>query len=130
MGVLNPAQISFWLGVLRTAMAQLRAVTVAEAVALAAGWSPRASPAAVTMLVVVAERLALPLPVAVCPGASVVLLTVMAPRWSSLRVTLVRATSPVLVTTYEYVMGVLRPAHISPWLGVLLTAMAQLRPIT
>src|SRR5206468_9848413 len=81
------------------------AVTVAFALAVAAGESPKASPWTATVLTVVAVSTLVGLIVTEAPAARVLLLPLAAtnrevrsPRTSSLTVTLVRSTSPVFLT--------------------------------
>src|SRR4029078_971403 len=108
MSVLALEQTSVWLGVLVTVIAQLWAVTLAVVLAVAAGESPKASPWTSTLLVVVVVIVAESLNVTAfaAPGVSVVLAPLAASKaaWaplsvSSLTLTFVRSTSPVLVTT-------------------------------
>src|SRR5437867_3229864 len=104
MSVLALEQTSFWLGVLVTVIAQLWAVTVAVAEFVAPGTSPKASPWTETLLVVVVVIVAVTVTV-VLPltgieptlivTSSVSLLGVLR---SSLILTFVRSTFPVLVT--------------------------------
>src|SRR5439155_1068505 len=108
MSVLALGQTSFWLGVLVTVIAQLWAVTVAVAEFVAAGDCPKASPWTAALFVL-ALHVALPIlnvTAFAAPGFSVVLLPLAASKaaWaplsvSSLTLTFVRSTSPVLVTT-------------------------------
>src|SRR5206468_3481326 len=108
MWVLALEQTSFWLGVLVTVIAQLWAVTVAVAEFVAAGERIGRAPWRESVLVVVVAIVALRVNVTAfaAPGFSVVLLPLAASKaaWaplsvSSLTLTFVRSTSPVLVTT-------------------------------